>query len=1172
MNAYASGLIVHRGSRTERLADTLAQLLESERPANPLSAQTVVVAHPGLKRWLLGRLAHRAGPNGGHGIAANIEMILPWQWFERVARRTLGDEALIGGAYRNELLRWRLLMALPALDSAQITDYLSGDDASRRSFQLAEHLAGLYTQYLTYRPDWILDWEQHPGKHSRDWQAALWRQVQQSINRPHRAQRSRALLDALQGERNHDTTPLHVFGISHLPPDVLAALQACALHRPVHLYFPDPCREHWVYLRRQRFLLERQDDPEALYFEVGHPLLVALGRIAQDFCLTLDDCDAIDERDPLDEAEPLPGETSLLAQVQSSIRCLQPELVGPSIRDAIRSGADPEDMLPALRDDASLRVHACHTRLRELEVLKNTLLRALADDPSLQHRDIVVMAPDISAYAPYLAAVFGERAQYRSDPLHIPWHLADVGLSRAHPLMSAFAQVLDLAESRFTVSEVLDFLDVPAVARRFAIDRSSRDALERWLQRAHVAWGLDATMKAEVGAAAADENSWQFGLDRLYAGLIVGQDAEADLAPQPKSINDLDGQSPNDFLLDNILPLDGVAGSAVEAIGQLDRLLGELRAARQAFSTPRLLAAWSQWLLERIDALFLADIRDDAENSALDTLRRLAASLGSQAIEVGINTPLPWSVVREALAGALDAVPERQAFLLGGVTFCGLVPQRSIPFRVVCLIGMNEGEFPRPSHDAGLNKILHQPRRGDRDTRSEDRYLFLEAMMSARDTLHISYVGEGVRDGKPHNPAAPLAELLQFLDEQYDIAANEKVDRPWRVRHPLQPFDARYYEHGAPGQPPHDGRLFSYDPAYLTRSSATSLPSFLQPDDIHATPSLSRPVASGDLSLSSLKRYWRDPVKEYLLRDSGISLQALDSTSWPDREPLDTGISRIDRIDHQLLFQAIVDGIKQLPAEPPTWLARSGLLASGAIGVEAYRQLRRSVQAMLDESLPKFADGKARAAAQTIDLDLGDGVQLTGTVDRVFHAADGGLMLFDAKPVGAMGLRELLAFYIDWAVLRLTGEKNIAGVLLERRPNGKADQPKLLSLLLTQTDDELRLGLRRLVDTALDASQQPLLFFPKTALSYASSSPEDRITEAARIWEGSDFGGIGERDYTPGYASLVSRGLDLFDAHGPIHHAFVLATQRVCDVLDPKHSMLLKTTAAAAAVIDGADV
>jgi exodeoxyribonuclease V gamma subunit len=1152
MKEIPGGLIVHRGSRTERLADELAQQLEAQRPANPLAAQTVVVAHPGLQRWLLGRLAQRAGPNGAHGIAANYDMILPWQWFERTARRTLGDEALISGAYRHEVLRWRLLTALPALKTAEISRYLAGDDASRRSFQLAEHLAGLYTQYLIYRPDWILDWEQHPARHARDWQAVLWQQLQGSINRPHRARRSAVLLDALRGESDAGNLPLHVFGVSHLPPDVLAALQATALHSPVHLYFPDPCREHWVYLRKQRFLLAREDDPDALYYEVGHPLLVALGRIAQDFCLTLDECEAIDERDPLDDAEPLPGETSLLAQLQSSIRCLQPELVGASVRLRVAAGESARDILLALRTDASLRVHACHTRLRELEVLKNTLLRCLADDPTLQHRDIVVMAPDIGAYAPCLAAVFGEPAHYRVDPLHIPWHLADVGLSRVHPLMSAFAQILDLAESRFTVSEVLDLLDVPAVARRFAIDSSGRDALEQWLHRAHVAWGLDAEMKGDVGAAATDANSWQFGFDRMYAGMIVGQDAERELP---------------DGLLDGILPLDGVSGGAVEALGQFDHLLGELRLARNAFATARPLAAWSQWLLELIDALFLADPRDDAENNALDSLRRLAASLGSQAAEAAIAAPLPWSVVREAVRGALDAVPERQAFLLGGVTFCGLVPQRSIPFRVVCLLGMNEGEFPRPGNDAGLNKILAKPRRGDRDTRSEDRYLFLEAMMSARDILHISYVGEGVRDGKPRNPAAPLAELLQFLDEQHgidnagvDVDENRddgKIDRPWRIRHPLQPFDARYYERDAHGQPRHDPRLFSYDSAFLAASSSASAPSFLDPARI--TPKAI--VATGEVTLAALKRYWRDPAKDALLRGHGISLQALDSIGWPDREPLETGLDRIDRVDHRLLFDALAAGHDSLPAEPPTWLVHSGMLAGGAIGEKTYAQLRESLQALLDNAHTLFAGGVAQPEAQAIDLDLGDGLRLTGVVDRVFRAADGGLLLFEVRPGRAADLKDLLGFYIDWAALRLIDAGTVQGEYLEPSSNNKkARSSGLLDPIRAQDTAQLRHGLRRLVEACLSAEQQPLLFFPRTALAYAVAEPDARLDKAASAWEGDDFNYAGERDYAPGYAALLSRGLDLFDESSAAHRAFVAATELVCGVLDPAHATLLKET------------
>jgi len=1119
MKDHAGGLIVHRGSRTERLADELAQHLEAQRPANPLLAQTIVVAHPGLQRWLLGHLARRPGPDGRPGIAANYEMILPWQWFERTARRVLGEEQLVSGAWRTEVLRWRLLELLPTLEAPAIRAYLGGDDAPRRVFQMAEYMAGVYTQYLIYRPDWILDWEQHPERHTDDWQAVLWQQLQAGIPVPHRARRGAALIEALRDGGDVAGEPLHVFGISHLPPDVLAALQATSQHLPVHLYFPDPCREYWSDLRSRRFQLTQSDDPEALYYEIGHPLLVALGRIAQDFCVTLDECEAIEERDEQDEAEPLPDANSLLARLQSGIRCLQPELVGTGHGGT----GDP-------RNDASLRVHVCHTRLRELEVLKDHLLRRLADDPGLQHRDIVVMAPDISAYAPYLAAVFGEPAQYRDDPQHLPWHIADVGLSRVHPLMSAFARVLQLAESRFTVSEVLDFLDVPAVARRFAIDTGSREALERWLRRARVAWGLDAEMKAEAGAAASDANSWQFGLDRMYAGLIAGEDGQQ-------------------VLLDGILPLEGVHGSAVEALGQLDRLLDTLRRARAEFARPRPLGAWSEWLLGLLDELFLTDLRDDAGNNAMDTLRRLVAGLGSQAGETGLQQPLPWSVVREAVQSALDAVPERQAFLLGGVTFCGLVPQRSIPFRMVCLLGMNEGDFPRPRHDAGLNRIPQQPRRGDRDTRSEDRYLFLEALMSARDALHISYVGEGVRDGKARNPAAPLAELLQFLDQQHGLA--ERDERPWLVKHPLQPFDPRYYERRDDGAPRHDPRLFSYNRTYLADAQGNTPPCFIEN---WKSPPITTPL-HGELPLTTLRRYWRDPPREELLRDQGISLQALDTAGWPDREPLEAGIDRIERADRRLLFEALASGRDELPAEPPAWLARSGMLAGGAIGATAYAELRESLQELLAGTRPLF-NGPAQPQPQAIDLDLGNGLRLTGEVERVFPSP-GGLLLFDALPVRAAGLKDILGFYIDWAALRLSLGETIQGEYLEPASNGQPRRSGLLAPILAQEPEQLRRGLRRLAETCLGAGRQPLLFFPRTAQAWASAKPEQREVRAASAWEG-DGQHPGERDYAPGYAALLSRGLDLFDPDSPAHQAFISATRLVCDVIDPEHTLLLK--------------
>ncbi|HUD41674.1 MAG TPA: exodeoxyribonuclease V subunit gamma [Dokdonella sp.] len=1140
MSGNGNGLVIHRGSRVERLADTLAQTLDAQRPADPLRAQTVLVAHPGLKRWLLGELARRPLADGSDGIAANLDLILPWQWLERVAADTLGGDAASAARWRREVLRWRLLEALPALDAEPVRRYLDGGDEPRRRFQLADHLAGVYTQYLIYRPEWLLAWEDRPAASADDWQAQLWRLLQAGAATPHRARRARSLVRALAAGAGGDA-PLHVFGVSHLPPDVLAALRAYAQHAQVRLYFPDPCREHWVELRRRRDLLRLAEAPEALYYEVGHPLLAALGRIAQDFCLALDEGDPIEERDAADEDDAAVDDAPLLERLQASIRRLQPELAGAG-------AAAPEAV-----SDASLRVHLCHTPLRELEVLKDALLRALADDPALAPRDIVVMAPDIAVYAPYLPAVFGEPGRYRSDPAQVPWHLSDVGLASQHPLIGAFDDLLDLPESRFAAGEVLGLLDVPAIARRFAIDAAGRQAIEHWLRRAHVAWGLDAQAKAAAGAAALDAHSWQFGFDRLYAGLVLG------------------GDRPDHLLDGRILPLAGVAGGAVEALGQLDRLLGLLRRLQAAMALPRPIEEACDRLVEAIDELFLIDRagtdRDAlAEAAALDALRRQVQALGEQARTAGSTAAQPWSVLRDALRAQLRAVPERQPFLLGGVTFCGLVPQRSIPFGMVCLLGLNEGDFPRGGGEAGLNRIAMQPRRGDRDARSEDRYLFLEALMAARRRLHLSYVGIGVHDGRPRNPAAPLAELLSFLDEAHGLADAEGAERPWHIVHPLQPFDPRYYERAADGRTLHDPRLFSYESRYLTPPLATPAERrFVAPDQRYpAAPA----VDTGELSLAALARYWRDPPRDLLRQTVGISLEAADADVFDDREPLEARVAPLDRFDRRLLLDALAAGADRVPAEAPPWLARAGVLPSGAPGARAYAGARAAAEAALGVARALLGEVPAIAAAQAVELTLGDGRRLGGRCERVYRLGDGRRLLFDAQPARPADFRDLLPFYLDLAVLRLTADPAFEAGFVEGGEGvraARAGTPPLLAALLAQTPAQLADGLQRLIALWDARRTQPLPFFPRTAWAYATAAPGERLLRAQRRWHGDGSGWQrGERDYAPGYAGLFARGASPVDPGSALHAGFVAAVEAVCAVLDPQRTVLLCADAAEA--------
>ncbi|MDE2084135.1 MAG: exodeoxyribonuclease V subunit gamma [Xanthomonadaceae bacterium] len=1093
-----SGFFVHRDSRTEALARELFDALESERPRHVLAAQTIVVAHPGLGRWLLGEFARR----GPRGIAANFDLIQPWQWLERAAERALGDKS--DAAFRQENLRWHIHALLPALDDARVRGLLDGGDGERRRFQLADRLAGVYAQYLTYRPDWIAAWES--GAKVHDWQGTLWQRVRRRIAGPHRAQRRAQLVRVLSARGDGVPEPLHVFGVSHLPADVLAALRAVSTHRAVHLYFPDPCREYWADLKSKRQMLRLGVVPDDWYFQIGHPLLVSQGRMAQDFFIALENAGI--ELDAGADATRTQA-ADLLARLQDSIRAGVPALAAT---------------VSATPTDASLRVHSCSTRLRELEVLKDALLGFLADDAALQHRDIVVMAPDISAYAPYLPAVFGEAAHYSSDPAQIPWHLADVRLAQTHPLPRAFAKLLDLGESRFALSEVLDLFDVPALARRFGLDGADRDALESTLRRAGVAWGLDASMKAQAGAAAVESNSWSFGFDRIFAGAIAGTET--------------DGQ-----LLDGVLPLPGIDVSVALVLGRVHRLIEALRELRDGFAQQRGLRDWCDWLGERVDALFRADVDDAAESRALDALRRALAELGEQASAAAAQK-LPWSVVREALRGQLDAVSERQPFLLGGVTFCGLVPQRSIPFRVVCLLGMNDGEFPRAGVDAGLNRMPEKPRCGDRDTRREDRQLFLEALLAARQHLHISYIGRDVQEGRRMEPAAPLAELLQFLDEACVPGAGDA--RPWRIEHPLQPFAARYFDKS-------DTRLFSFNGEFAERND-TRLESAVFVD--LENPAQPARDETRIWTLDGLTRFWRDPLKAQLHDIAGIDRDALDDDAVIDSEPLKSNFDRRERMETRVVFDALRRGEARLPEALPEELARSGLLAGGAIGAQAWTDLRARAQPVLAE-LRQQLGVDARQIPRRVDVDIG-GIRIAGIVRDVYACAQDKFMLVGLRMKREADFGDLLPFYIRCAALR-SADPGIEPVFLEQAESKPLCEPALLDAIRAQDEMQLRDGVQALLSLAQQSLRAPLLFPAKTAWAWCTAKSDARFDKARKAWR-DDEGGRGESTYAPGYAALFARGMEFLDGISPAARRFSETCARVAAVLDPQRTVLLRET------------
>ncbi|MEP6938742.1 MAG: exodeoxyribonuclease V subunit gamma, partial [Rudaea sp.] len=931
------GLFVFRASRMDALLGPLDEMFAATKPRNVLAPHTLIAAHPGVRQWLSGALARR---HGRHGIVANLDVLLPSAWIERQAQLRLERKAISLPRYAQRLLRWTIHsilagdLAHAAISDARVRAFLGdrGAAVAQRRFQLADRLARIYSQYLVYRPDWLGAWERGrldfvtasrgDGALERELLAPLWRALHERLG-PHRGTIVDELIRKLAQASASEGEAVHVFGVSHLAPNDLAVLRAASLHRVVALYVPDPCREYWGGIaERSGLAVERSEEDSRIDAAGGeefwsprrHPLLSRWGRLGQHFMLSLDELDAVEDiRHRADEVDAEPAVLSRLGRLQQSIRAADPAIMAVDLDAPGVRGRELED--------ASLRVHACHTRLRELEVLRENVLDAIeagSRRDALRPAQIVVMAPNIHDYVALIPVVFGAPGNPKAT---LPYHMADIPLAGSHPLFDCLERLLGLPASRITAPEVADLLELADVGRRLGIDESGLRVLIDWLRESRVAWGFDAGHRAALGLPAVDECTFGWAADRMIGGYLMN---DASVGDAREGVRFADGSE--------LLPLRGIEGPDAECVGALDGLLRTIRAfcvlARGALRA----SEWSDAFERFYTSLVRVDPLDDTAREANAAVLRAIRELAAEPLAAGVDPELEFAVVRDLLSERLAAVPERQRFLMGGITFCGMVPRRAIPFRMIAVLGLNEGEFPRSESDGGLDLMTRHRRLGDRDVRSDDRYLFLETLMAAGERLHLSYIGEGVRDGKRRNPAAPLAELLEALgpDGEADRDGAQRSP-PWLVRHPLQPFDARYFDGS-------DARVFSFNEALADMRGGERrgrLERFYDPAQANAVEVDSR------LTLRELRGYFKDPARQVLAQRMRVRLDALDDDRLRDEEPLETRLEALDRVTQRLFFNAT-----DLDAPPPAWLRLGGLLPAGAAARRAWQEERAKVMAL----------------------------------------------------------------------------------------------------------------------------------------------------------------------------------------------------------------------------------
>ncbi len=1055
-----SHLRLYTSNRLENLAEALSECVR--RPLrSPLKPETILVQSQGMARWLKLELARQ------NGICANFIFPFPKLFCSQMlaanSSKPDGKPTL-----DREVMRWSILQVLPEMlaqpEFSALSIYLSDPADVRKRFQLAEQIANLFDQYLVFRPDLILAWDEgrlffkNAQKNPHEvWQAALWRRLQPDKPEPHLAGLWQEIAANFSRPGFHPTDVperISVFGISALPPIYLQLLSALGASADVNLFLLHPSKEYWgsiVSARESEKILKAVKKGEAagheLHLETGNRLLASTGQLGRDFLnLVLEtgdweDCGLFHE----------PEKENLLQNIQADLFHL---------RDR---GRQEGDRIAIATDDSSLRVHSCHSPLREVEVLHDHLLDWFERNPKLTPRDVLVMTPDIETYAPFIQAIFDAPEE---ESKRIPFSLTDRDVRNSSQIIAAFLNLLSLPATRLEATHLLRLLEIAPVREKFNLMEADLDLIRGWIRKTNIRWGKDAKYREHLGLPNFSENTWQQGLDRLFLGYAMSGGGEK--------------------MFRKILPFDDVEGGRVEVLGHFAEFLKRIFDLVDTLEIRRKVGEWETVLLKALDEFIQPD---ESQISDVLRLRSTLKEISRQADDARCEAAVDLTVILESLSQSLGEDRFGSGFITGGVTFCALKPMRSIPFKIICLVGMNDGAFPRSDAHLSFDLMAQQPRLGDRSLRADDRYLFLESLLSARKRLHISYVGQDIRDNSEAPPSVLVSELLDYIGQACELPGKNILKDQVVVRHRLQAFSPMYFKR-------EDARLFSYSAENCRASHCGQQPR------IAPVPFVNQLLCEPEpewrtVEAATLAEFFCNPSKALLTRRLGLRFEEADKALEEVEPFILDGLSGY--LISQELVELILDGKGLNDSEK--LMKAAGRLPLAEAGTIKFRELQAGAQAFLEQLKPYLGDGFLEPIP--IDLNVGE-FRVRGEARQL--TADG-LLHYRCSGIKA---KDRLRLWIQHLLLSATlpGDKYKRAVLVGRDEALEFPAEKDAPAKLTELLELYWKGLR-----------QPLKFFPQTSFAYAEAlrkQAKDPMSAARSSWEGVSYRNIkgeGEDDY-----------------------------------------------------------
>jgi len=1012
------GLTLYTGNRLETLTGKFAGIVSSS-PLPVMKKEIVVLQSMGMMKWLTVEMSRRLG------IWSNYEYVFPNRMAGDILNSFLpgrGDERF----FDKEIMTWKCMdIILRERDNPGFTElarYIKDDVTGVKLYQVSSKIIDLFDQYMTFRPEMITGWDR--GEMKGVWQAELWRMLTNGMSGDHPPALLYKLFDLLKD--NTVTAPhnlparITVFGISYLPMYHLNILRAASIFSEVNIFILNPSSEYWgnILTEKEKSKIVSTSPvipgevEDYLHIEQGNTLLASLGRVGRDFLFNIFMSD-------LDTAElfEAPERKSLLTMIQSDIY---------SMSDGIAGGGKTLFTVDEISDDRSITVNSCHSSMREVEVLHDYIIDLFNRDKTLSPGDILVMSPDIEEYSNAIQGIFGRSGE--GIP-HIPFMIVDRKLKNTSKGVETFFKILSLDKDRFTSASILGIADCEEIREKFNLAAEDMEMIGRWVRETGIFWGMDSHFKEEIELPGIYENTWSFGLDRMLMGGVTGYGENTSLG---------------------ILPYHGIEGGDLHVLGKFISLFRSLCDIYYMLKEDYSLSGWSDIINKILDMLFVAD----EIPAGLGPISAAALKFKTADAENAHNGKAGVSVITEYLDKTLSGAASGKDFVSGSLTFCEMLPMRSIPCRVICILGMNDSAFPRKSRALSFDLTSASPRRGDRSVRDEDRYLFLETIVSARENLYISYTGQSMNSNSRLNPSIVVNELLEYIDEFYGVDSGRNNIRDFIFKvHRIQPFNPVYFIPGS-GYYTYQGNKIEGARSFALTEKRNY--SFMDkplplPDEDEKT-----------LSINELAAFLVNPSKFLMNKRLGLYL-VLKGDEYIEEEPFTP-----DFLDRYKLNSGIMKALSAGVSHDKHFelVKGSGTLPHSTPGVLTYDNSYIKVKKFYDRFSHLLTD---KSDPLEIDLDIG-GFKLTGRVENIYSGRN---IFFRYASVKGM---DLLSAWITHLALCTAG--------------GFFGDTVLISTNGVQGWDRIT-GCREILSDLLDIYQsgmtKPLPLFPKSSLKYAET-------------------------------------------------------------------------------------